>query len=257
MSYQYPCLGELSCIIANNHTQARSQIIELVTSLGLYVIDTPVSGDGLIESVAKFMPDLIITGIFLDRTDGITACEYIKRQGYNPPIIITSRSTLSAHYSAAFELDCIDYINLPLSYERFGRAIMKAKKKIEQRNMLSLMHRNSMKRIKVKHRHHQMDIDEGSIIYVEKVAKRKFEICLTEGRIVETSSNLEQIQAECSASIMKPHRSFLVNLDHVRMVVPDPIIQGNYLIEYPALAKNIPLTRRNYEQFVHLSRHKL
>ncbi|UNK20355.1 response regulator [Paenibacillus sp. N3/727] len=248
---------ELSCIIADNHAQSRSKIIEQVTNLGLYVVDTPVSGDGLIESVAKFMPDLIITGILLDRTDGITACEYIKRQGFNSPIIIISRSTLSAHYSAAFELDCIDYINLPLPYERFERAIMKAKKKIEQRKTISLLEKNSIKRIKVKHRYHSMDIDESCIIYVEKVDKRKFEICLTEGRIVETSSNLEQIQAECSASIMRPHRSFLVNLDHIRMVIPDPIIQGNYLIVYPTFAKNIPLTRRNYEQFVHLTRNKL
>lgn len=246
----------LTCVIADNHAQSRFKIVEQVTNLGFYVVDTPASGNGLIDSVYKFMPDLIITGVLLDRTDGITACEYIKKQGFNSPIIIISRSTLSKHYSAAFELECIDYINLPLPYERFKRAIMRAKKRIEQHKKTLLMEENKIKRIRVKHRYHTIDINENSMIYIEKVDRRKYEICLTEGRVIETSSSLEEIQAACSKSIMRPHRSFLVNLDHIKMVIPDPIIQGNYLIVYPSIVKNIPLTRRNYKQFLYLTRNE-
>lgn len=247
---------EYSCIIAEDHPRCRNTLIQYATKLGLRVVDTPGSGNALIDAVFKFMPDLIITDILLDRMDGITACKHIQRQGFAPPVIIVSRSTEPRHYSACFELNSIDYINLPIPYDRFAKAVAKAKHRIEQHKTLSLLQQDAQNYIQVKHKYRTVNVAEKSIVFVEKVDKRRFEIHLTDGTIMETSTNLERIQDRCSEWIMTPHRSYLANIKHIETVIPDPIIQGNYLIVYPHINQNIPLTRRNYDHFLRLV-HKL
>ncbi|OPA81301.1 hypothetical protein BVG16_03005 [Paenibacillus selenitireducens] len=241
-----------SCVIAEENALFCQKLIKIAAQLDLFVMDTPSSGKGLIESVFKHKPDLIITDVLLKKVDGLSACKHLKEQGISIPIIIVSNSMDPAHYSGGFELESIDYINLPLSMDRFERAIGKAKKRIENQKILQTVAQKHKKMIRIKHKYRDMNIDEDEIVFIEKLEKRKYKIFLNEGIEIETSTNLEQIQVQCSEWVISPHRSFLVNLKRIKSVIPDPYIKGNYQIIYPTFNKIIPLTRRHFPLYLKL-----
>lgn len=243
---------QCTCIIAEDETIYRNQLILFSNRQGLIVLDTVSSGKQLIESTLRNFPDIIITDIGLNKLDGLEACQKLLHQGVNAQIIIISGSSHPSHYSMGFEIGTVDYINKPINYERFEKAIHRAKRKIYERNLLNTLQLTKINLIKVKHKYRDIDINEEHVVFVEKLDKRVFNIYLNDGTVITTSTNLEQIKNQCSNNVFYPHRSFLVNMLHIDIVLPDHMILGNFLIEYPNFNKEIPLTRRNYPTYTQL-----
>lgn len=245
-------MSTYTCIIAEDQPSYRSQVMLYAQQQQLVIVDAVGTGKSLIESALEHGPDLIITDISLPKIDGLTACKKLIKQGLHTQIIIISGSSEPTHYCQGFEIGSVDYINKPVTIERFERAINRAKYKIDEQRLIKRLRKVEEKMIRVKQRYRDISINEGNILFAEKIDKRVFQIYLTENAIIETTTNLEQIKNQCSEQIFQPHRSYLVNIAHVKTVQPDPILPGNYEIVYIKEDKTVPLTRRNYPAFLQL-----
>lgn len=244
--------GEYTCIIAEDQLLYRNQLVEYCIKFGFKVLDTVTSGKQLIESALRHMPDVIFTDITLNRVDGLTACQKLQQQGVQASIIIISNSTQPFHYCQGFELGSVDYMNKPLSEERFEKGVQRVKRKIEEQRTLAQLQYHKAKMIRVKHKYRDIELNEEKVMFVEKLDKRLFHIYMTDGVIIETSTNLEQIKNQCSDQFFSSHRSYLVNIQHIHTVLPDPIIKGNYEIYFSLFSKSVQLTRRNYPIYMQL-----
>lgn len=239
------------CIIAEKSPSLRKQMLEWVSELDVLVVDTPITGKGLIESFLKFMPDFIITNIELGKIDGLAAYEKLKERGFNNPIIFCTQNATSLEYSKGFELGSIDFINIPIQVERFLNSINKAKRLVKERKIIELFEKRKKNIINVSSNNRTIWLDEDSIVYVEKTVERNnFDIHLIDGRIIKSGSNLKSIRTQCSDWVIYPHRSFLVNTRHIKVITPDPLISGNYLIELLGHNRRLPLTRRRYDTYL-------
>jgi DNA-binding LytR/AlgR family response regulator len=241
---------KFTCIIAEDQNIHKILLIDLSTKLGLTVLDCVQSGYSLIESAQKHKPDIIITDIGLERIDGLTACKTIFDKGFHAKVIIISGSSEPKHYNTSYDLDSVDYLVKPITLERFERAITKAKKRIIQQQLLDQLQQNNQNMITVKHKYRDMHINEKEIIFIEKLEKRLFLIYMTNGLVLETSTNLSQLKQQASNNFFYPHRSFLTNIIHIKAVIPDAEIEGNYEIIFPQIQRKIPLTRRNFADYI-------
>jgi DNA-binding LytR/AlgR family response regulator len=241
---------KFTCIIAEDQNIHKILLIDLSTKLGLTVVDCVQSGSGLIESAQKHNPDIIITDIGLERLDGLSACRTIMDKGLHAKIIIISGSSEPKHYNLSYDLDSVDYLIKPITLERFERAVTKARKRIIQQQLLDEMQQTNQNMVVVKHKYRDMHINENEILFIEKLEKRLFVIYMTNGLALETSTNLLQLKQQVSNKIFYPHRSFLANVIHIKAVIPDQEIEGNYEIIFPQAQRKIPLTRRNFADYI-------
>ncbi|KGE16443.1 LytR/AlgR family response regulator transcription factor [Paenibacillus wynnii] len=249
-------MSKYTCIIAEDQSTYRSQLMLYAQQQELVLMDAVGTGKALIESAMEHGPDLIITDISLPKMDGLTACKQLIKQGLDTQIIIISASSEPVHYSQGFEIGSVDYINKPITPDRFERAIQRAKYKIDEQRLIKRLRHVEENIIRVKQRYRDISINEGNILFAEKIDKRVFQLHLVENTVIETTTNLEQIKYQCSEQIFQPHRSYLINISHIQTVQPDPILPGNYEIIYMKQDKTIPLTRRNYPAFMQLCKLK-
>lgn len=156
--------------------------------------------------------DLIFLDINLPDIDGL---QYIKTLSRPPKIIMT---TAYPEYAAeSFELDTIcDYLVKPFSFERFLRAINKAKSRegasTEENGAAA---REGVFYINIDKSLHK--IIPSDILYI--VSDKNYVTILTTKRKLTYIASLKKwIEKLPSANFLQVHKSFVVNLGHIDKV---------------------------------------
>jgi DNA-binding LytR/AlgR family response regulator len=120
---------KINCIIIDDEPLARKGLKEYIADTDflhlLGEFDHPVKATALISSNT-------IQLIFLDiQMPKMTGIDYLKTLQQPPPVIFT---TAYAEYALeAFELNALDYLVKPISFDRFYKAVLKAKEYYEVR----------------------------------------------------------------------------------------------------------------------------
>lgn len=238
-------------VIAEDGYAQRSKLKMFVEKMGHTVVDMVSSGSRLIESCVMHRPDIVLLDIGLEKMDGISAYRVLRERGTSSKIIFVTGSSSSAHLLLSYELDSVDYIVKPVTYQRLEKAIQKAIVQLKADNMLSTLQDENMNMITVTSRRRDISVNEKKILFAEKINDMKvIKIYLKDGEVVETRTPLKKILDQTSRIIFCPHRSFLVNMIYVDEVRPDPVTQGNYLITMRNSTTRILLSRNNYDEFL-------
>lgn len=121
---------KIDCIVIDDEPLARKGITRAIKDIPyLNLICEFSNPTEAIELLSTQKIDLMFLDIQMPKLSGI---EFLKSQKNLPPSII-----ISAHHNFAlesFELDVIDYVLKPFRFDRFARAVNKAKEFIELRN---------------------------------------------------------------------------------------------------------------------------
>lgn len=70
-------------------------------------------GDGAVERVENFRPDLILLDLMLPDTSGFDVCRELRRQGHTMPIVILSAKSEEIDVVLGLEIGADDYIQKP------------------------------------------------------------------------------------------------------------------------------------------------
>src|SRR5882757_1414641 len=119
----------IDCIIIDDEPLARKGMKEYVSDVGFLNLR------GEFDTALKAV-ELLNTGtvqlIFLDiQMPKINGLEFLKTLQHAPPVIFTT--AYPQHALEGFELNALDYLVKPVSFERFLKAAMKAKEYYEVR----------------------------------------------------------------------------------------------------------------------------
>jgi DNA-binding LytR/AlgR family response regulator len=126
-------MESISCIIIDDEPLARKGLKEYINDVDFLKLagefDTPLKA-------TKIIGDGTLQLIFLDiQMPKITGLEFFKTLQHAPPVIFT---TAYPQYALdGFELNALDYLVKPISFERFLKAVMKAKEyyEVRQKNL--------------------------------------------------------------------------------------------------------------------------
>lgn len=167
-----------------------------------YQISRFSSGGALLESGGDF--DLIFLDIQMEKPDGMETAGILRRQGSRSLLVFVT--VLRECVFDAFETEACGYLLKPLDRARFVRTMDRALASLERRAAKSVMVRRGAS-CEV--------IPLSQIIYCE-VQGRKLYIHLDSGVIIDCYGRLDEFARRVDGRFFRCHRSYLVNLDHVR-----------------------------------------
>ncbi len=199
--------------------------------------------DNPVEGVA-FIGSSDVDLVFLDvQMPDLTGTELARVISGGPKVIFTT--AYEKYALEGFRLDAVDYLLKPFSYAEFLKAAQKVEKLIdlERRDLPELEVKNDFLFIKSDYKIRRINFSE--IHYIEGL-KDYVKIFLNgEKKPVLSLSTLKALEARLPGDrFMRVHRSYIVNLETVRVIERNRIVYGDV---------RIPVTdqyRENFQKFL-------
>ncbi|TMM58315.1 response regulator transcription factor [Maribacter algarum] len=154
--------------------------------------------------------------MFLDiQMPKLTGIEFLKSLKHPPQVILT---TAYIDYAVeSYELDILDYLVKPISFERFLKSITKYAKQnsgSQQTISATTTIKNVQDYIYVRADKKKYKILFANILYIESV-KDYVKIHLINKRLMVKTTLIDFEQQLPSESFLRIHRSYVVNLNHI------------------------------------------
>ncbi len=221
----------LNALIVDDEKPARDELAYLLK--GFPEITVVGQGKNGIEAVAlikEHNPDLVFLDVQMPGLDGFGVIKKLKdRKGKMPHIVF---ATAYDQYAVqAFEVNAVDYILKPFDKHRLAKAIQRARKTVENEtlpaerletlvNQLGHQRQGQPVKLLLKAQGRLLLVDASDVVCASieddtiTVSAREFEGTSNYRTIEELMNSLD------SDRFWRPHRSFLVNIDHIKEVLP-------------------------------------
>jgi len=219
----------ISTLLVDDEPLAREELTFLLRDYpDIEVIDTAVNGLEAVEMIEKLEPDLVFLDVQMPGLDGLGVIRKLQEKGAVLPYFVVS-TAYDQYAVEAFRLDAMDYVLKPVDKERLAVSIDRARRIIETRQANEAKAtesapppRPSLQRTKllVRSNNRNLILDAHDMIYAT-IDDGLITIVATN---VEGHSNyrtIEELQSNLDPNTFwRVHRSFLVNINRIREVIP-------------------------------------
>jgi len=173
--------------------------------------------------------------VFLDiQMPELTGIQFLKICGGKCKVILT---TAYPEYALdGFDLDVVDYLLKPVSYERFYQAVIKAQQIIEpvvaaKTESLPVNQGNHSEYIFIKGdtKNKFLKVNYNDILYIEGL-KNYVSVYTSDQRII-TYQSLRELETELpQPPFYRVHKSYIISVDKIRMVDGNTVYIGEQAI---------------------------
>jgi DNA-binding LytR/AlgR family response regulator len=215
--------SKIRTIIIDDEPMARTSLTRLCEQQDCLDIMTT------LESASESIPYLTenqVDLIFLDiEMPGMTGLELLESLPYLPDVIFT---TAHRDYAfEAFEYDVIDYLKKPVTQSRFLNAIKKVKLKRKQRDIAAST--SARNEIYIKEDGRLIRLPLESILFFKNVGDY-VRVITKEGKYIIHGSIKALNEKLNHPRFLKVHRSYIINLGHVKDIQDNSIVIDGNLI---------------------------
>jgi len=216
-------MKNLSCIIVDDEPGARKILQEFAGKVSFLELK------GKFENIAKAdsylranKAELIFLDIEMPKMSGL---EYLHKSDIKTMVILTT--AFPQYALQGYELNIIDYLLKPFAFERFLKAVQKAKEFSEAKEATNrdgiapFIFVRSEKRIE--------KIELNDILFIESLGN--YVTIFTDNKKIIAYLTLKSLENQLPANhFIKTHHSFLVNCSRISFIQGDEIkIQNNVL----------------------------
>ena len=169
--------------------------------LDLRTFDEPRHG---FEAIIAQRPELVFLDIEMNSIDGLEIARHL------PKACSLIFTTAHAQYALdGFDLDAVDFLHKPFSYDRFERAVTKAIRHIEAQRA------KTPAPIVVKQAYSNVSIAASEILYIKAMENYTQIFRTTGGSLLSRTSmkNIEKMLPQ--GAFLRVHRSYIIPLDRV------------------------------------------
>lgn len=223
----------INTIIVDDEKPAREELAFLLKTFP--EVNVQAIGKNGVEAVSlikEHSPDLVFLDVQMPGLDGFGVLQKLVERKLKVPHVVFA--TAFDHYAVqAFDVNAVDYILKPFDKARISKAIQKVKREIESETspaerLEQLVHRlavpksNSAQPAKVLIRSQQrmLLVDSRDLIFAS-IDGGVISITAKDGEGTSNYRTLDDLLAALdSESFWRPHRSYLVNIHHIKEVVP-------------------------------------
>lgn len=225
----------MSAIIADDEELARDELRFLLEEIGdVEVIGAAANGIEAVELIRKLDPALAFLDIQMPGLDGLSVVRRLKEQEIEPPHVVFS-TAWDQFAVEAFRLEAMDFILKPVERERLAETIERARRivadriteppvvpqmTVAQTTAAQTARPSVFNRLLVKNGARNMIVDPQELIYA---TIESGVITLVTAQMEGQSSfrTLEELQAALDPDMFwRAHRSYVVNVNRIREVVP-------------------------------------
>jgi len=246
----------INTIIVDDEKPARDELAFLLKAFPeISVIGQGKNGLEAVSLIKEHTPDLVFLDVQMPGLDGFGVLQKLVERKLKVPHVVFA--TAFDHYAVqAFDVNAVDYVLKPFDKARISKAIQKAKKEIEAHTspaerLEQLVSQLAVPKpvsttptkIMVRSQQRMLLVDAEDLIF----ASIEGGLISVTARELEGSSNyrtLEELHAALdSDSFWRPHRSYLVNIHHIKEVVP--WFKSSFMLKMnDKKASEIPVSRQ-------------
>lgn len=223
----------INTIIVDDEKPAREELAFLLKSFPeIHLLAQGKNGLDAVNLIKEHNPDLVFLDVQMPGLDGFGVLQKLVERKLRVPHVVFA--TAFDHYAVqAFDVNAVDYVLKPFDKARISKAIQKVKREIEAEtspterleqlvSQLAVPKASNSQPSKVLVRSQQrmLLVDSRDLIF----ASIEGGLISVVAKDVEGTSNyrtLDELHAALDAdSFWRPHRSYLVNIHHIKEVVP-------------------------------------
>lgn len=202
----------LKCLIIEDQLSAQRILTSYISEVpNLALIGTYIAPLEAMQQLETTVVDVLFLDVHLPKISGI---DFLKSLSNPPPVILTTAFTEYA--LEGFDLDVIDYLLKPYSFERFLKAIAKINR-IAKNNLpifhqkyLFLRAQGVIQKVKIE-----------AILFVE--AKGSFVLIHTIDNRLIANISLQEVLSRLDSNFIRCHKSFVVNIGAITKIVGNRI----------------------------------
>lgn len=196
-------MKKISCIAIDDEPIALSIIEEYCErreDIDLRTFSDPEEG---YEAIGRYKPDIVLMDIALGGSNGIEIAKQLPED-----ICLIFTTAYMEYAKEGFDMDAVDYLHKPFSYERFSKSIDRAIRRMGYA-------REKPKMIVVKEEYNNVTIDVGEIIYVEAM-ENYVKIFRQGGLCTVSRTSLKGLMEMLpEGEFIRIHRSYVVSANKV------------------------------------------
>jgi len=238
-------MDALRSIIIDDEPLARKGLKEYISDVDFLILSAEFDQAlKAAEMISKGEVQLIFLDIQMPKMTGL---EFLKSVQHAPPVIFT---TAYPQYALdGFELNALDYLVKPISFERFFKAALKAKEYYEVR--IKNKDNNSVRSdyFFIKYDGKLVKISYENILYVE--ALQNYVCVCTKNKKYITYLTFKSIQDYLpESSFIRTHKSYIVAADKIDSIEANEILIGQYRIPISRAMKDEVLDKLTKGKFL-------
>lgn len=217
----------LTCIIIDDEPLARKGLKEYIADVDFLELagefDNPLKAT---DALSRQQVHLLFLDIQMPKISGIDFLRTLQ----NPPLVILT--TAYPQYALeGFDLSVLDYLLKPISFDRFFKAVMKARDHYEHRQPANVNVQQELKDdyIFIKADNKLVKLAYNEIVFVE--ALQNYVALHTADKKFITYLTFKSIEESLPADLfLKVHKSYLVAIAKIASIEGNEIIAGSHRI---------------------------
>ncbi|CAL2101848.1 Transcriptional regulator [Tenacibaculum sp. 190130A14a] len=225
----------ISCVIIEDQAPAQRILQKYIGEIDFLELKGTFSDALQALQFLKTTPiDLLFLDIHLPKVSGIDFIEILDQK---PHIILTT--AFSEYALKGYELDVVDYLLKPFSFERFLKSVNKVNTTIQKSVVLSEDSKIDKTYIFIKSGHELIKLHYKNITHIEASSDYSEAYMLNKKTL--TSLSLKNWLIKLPSNFVQVHKSFIINIDFIEKVSGNMIHLTN--------GKQLPIGRAYKDNF--------
>jgi DNA-binding LytR/AlgR family response regulator len=226
-------MKKLSCIIVDDEPVARKILQEFVEQLPFLDLQGKFENEGKAEMFLKHnKADLIFLDIEMPKVSGL---EFLQKMDTESMVVLTT--AFPQYALEGYELDIIDYLLKPFAFNRFLKAVYKARDFYLLKTGTNTPLSSSYIFVKSEKRIEKLELSE--ILYAESIGN--YVSIFTGNKKIMAYITMKSLESQLPNDVfIKVHQSYLVNASKIEAIEGNEINMGT---------RSLPISR-NYRDSV-------
>ena len=215
----------MSAIIADDEQLAREELKFLLDQIGdVEVVAVTANGLEALEAIERLDPALAFLDIQMPGLDGLSVVRRLREQNIEPPHVIFS-TAYEQFAVEAFRLEAMDYLLKPVERERLEETISRARRVVADRitepvTPAAGRANPAFTKLLLRSGTRNLIVDPQELIYAT-IDSGVITLVTAQAEGQSSFRTLEELVGSLDPDLFwRAHRSFVVNINRIREVVP-------------------------------------
>ncbi|MEJ5367586.1 MAG: LytTR family DNA-binding domain-containing protein [Bryobacteraceae bacterium] len=207
-------------VVADDEAPALDELLYLLKEFPeIEVVGTATNGLEALKRIEELEPDLVFIDVQMPGLDGLRLIEKLHEQKAPVPAFVLC-TAYEQYALEAFRMEALDYLLKPVTRERLALTVERVKRTMLEPEPEAPRAAPELKRLLIRSGGKNLVVDASDIIYA-RIEDGIITIAATQVEGESTFKTLEELQASLDPALFwRPHRSYLVNIQRIREVIP-------------------------------------
>jgi two-component system LytT family response regulator len=239
--------GSLRVVVVDDEPLARDLLAQyLAEQDGVELVASCRDGFEAVKAISEHAPDVVLLDIQMPKLSGFEVLELLEER---PQVVFTTAHDEFA--IRAFDVAAVDYLLKPIDSERLGKALDRARGRVESRETQPLerlldeqrQSGDPLPRILIRQGADVHVLQRDEIDYVE--AQDDYVIFHSRGASYRKKQTLVDAARQLGPTFARIHRSFLLSLDRLQRIEP---YAKDSRVAFLKDGTRLPVSRSGYER---------